>query len=131
MTKRLYPFDDFEAEIVIRRESEGGRNSPTYNGIRWDFCYAGDNPQDGIYMIWPDFCDAEGVSFPSGRSLDIGVPLRARMVIANDELRRSIHRDRIAPGVRFHCQEGGRSVADGVVLGITGLDQPRPISSQP
>ena len=59
--KRLYQVpDDFEAVIRIYSHEEGGRRTPPFNGIRWDFGYADDPPGSSIYMIMPDFFDEHG-----------------------------------------------------------------------
>lgn len=59
------PFaDDFEASIRILRTDEGGRTTAPFNGIRWDFNYADELPQVGLYMIFPDFVDEKGNSLP-------------------------------------------------------------------
>jgi len=72
--QRLYPIDDdFEATIRILTESEGGRKTPPFNGIRWDFSYAADNSSDQLYMIWPDFCSATGDSLPTDSPLPLSV----------------------------------------------------------
>jgi hypothetical protein len=57
MGQRFQGRDDFEAMIRILPEEEGGRHTRPRNGIRWDICYAGDDPKDGIWMVWPDFLD--------------------------------------------------------------------------
>jgi hypothetical protein len=44
MDDRLYQHDDFEAIIRIFRPDEGGRQTPAFNGIRWDFAYVDDPP---------------------------------------------------------------------------------------
>jgi hypothetical protein len=126
MPDRLYPCDDFEATIRVYSAEEGGRRTPVYNGIRWDFAFAEDNPPDTLYMIWPDFFAAGGRSLPTDQPLPVGVELSARMGVVMDEMRSVAHRDRIAPGVRFFCHEGRRRVAEGVVTRITGLFTPRP-----
>ena len=125
MGDHLYEHDDFEATIRIFGGSEGGRRTPVFNGIRWDFAYAEDNPPDTLYMIWPDFFAAGGRSLPTAQPLPVGVDLSARMAVVVDEMRAEVHRGRIAPGVRFFCHEGGRRVAEGVVTCITGLVSPR------
>ena len=51
---------DFEAKIRIYSRREGGRWTPTFNGIRWDFAYAEGQPVGQLYMIWPDFVGMEG-----------------------------------------------------------------------
>ena len=54
--KRLHRIpDDFEAVIRIYTPEEGGRLSPPFNGIRWDFAYADDPPAKDLFMIHPDF----------------------------------------------------------------------------
>lgn len=123
---RLYRVpDDFEATIRILTEAQGGRKSPPYNGIRWDLAYADEGVAEHLYMIWPDFCDAEGNSLPTDRPLPVGVELRARMTVVVDEMREQTHRGRIQPGVEFYCHEGNKRVAVGRVTRITGLHAPR------
>lgn len=126
MRDRLYPIDDFEAEIRIYSIAEGGRRLPVFNGIRWDLAYADQRPGDGLYMVWPDFIDVEGKSRSDQVPLAVGETLSARMMMVVDEMRDRVHRGRIAPGVRFYCHEGDRRVAEGVVTHITGLFEPRP-----
>ncbi|HEY1186460.1 MAG TPA: hypothetical protein VGE74_02335 [Gemmata sp.] len=118
----LYPPDDFEAAIRLYGPEEGGRRTPAFNGIRWDFAYADDGPTPpSLYMIWPDFFAADGQSLATDHGLPVGVELSARMTVVIDEMRAEVHRGRIAPGARFYCHEGGRRVAEGVVTRITGL----------
>jgi hypothetical protein len=124
--QRLYQVaDDFEATIRILFESEGGRVSSPFNGIRWDFAYASDGATEQVYMIWPDFLGQSGDSIPKHVALPIGVPLQARMTIVSDELRESFHRSRIKPGVEFFCCEGRQRVAIGTVTRISGLHSNR------
>lgn len=100
---------------------KGGRSSPAFNGIRWDFAYADEQPPNTLYMIWPDFFSPEGRSLPGDFPLPVEVELPARMLVLADEMRAEVHRARIGPGVRFYCHEGNRRVAEGVVTRITGL----------
>jgi translation elongation factor EF-Tu-like GTPase len=113
--------DDFEASIRILRFDEGGRKSPPFNGIRWDFNYANEQPSVGLYMIWPDFIDAAGNSVASDSPLPIDTALNARMTVLIDEMRAQVHRSRIAVGTKFYCCEGPKRVAEGHVTRITGL----------
>ncbi len=124
MAVRRYPRDDFEAQIRIYPPEEGGRKVPAFNRVRWDFCYA-DDPEQALYMIWPDFCQPDGDSYPADQPLPTGVELPARMVILNQKLRAEVHQARLIPGVRFYCCEGRRHTAEGVVTRITGLHDPR------
>jgi translation elongation factor EF-Tu-like GTPase len=118
--------DDFEAVIRIYSTSEGGRMTPPFNGIRWDFAYAENQPVGELYMIHPDFYDSRGDSLPTDQPLPIGVEMFARMVVIMDEMREKIHRARIREGIRFYCHEGGKRVAEGRVTRITGLFNERP-----
>jgi hypothetical protein len=129
LPERLYPTDDFEADIRIYSAAEGGRRSPAFNGIRWDLAYANQQPGDTLYMIWPDFLDAEGNSRSDEAPLPVGETLPARMLVVVDEMREQVHRSRVAPGVRFYCHEGVKRVADGVVTRVTGLFEPRPLAT--
>src|SRR5882762_3970790 len=98
--------DDFEAVIRIFSPAEGGRVSPAFNGIRWAFAYAENQPEGEIYDVFPDFFDQNGDSLPTDKPLPVGPELPARMVVLFDEMRDKLHRARIREGVRFYCQEG-------------------------
>lgn len=124
MSDRLYPHDDFEATIIVFGPEEGGRPTPVFNGIRWDFKYADDPSASDLYMIWPDFFAYDGQSLPSTVPLPVGEELSARMTIVVDEMRSKVHRSRMTPGVRFFCHEGPHRVAKGIVTRITGLFTP-------
>ena len=125
--KRLHRIpDDFEAVIRIYTPEEGGRLSPPFNGIRWDFAYADDPPAKDLFMIHPDFYDHHGDSLPADRPLPLNVELPARMVVLVAEMRGQVHRSRIREGVRFYCHEGSKRVAEGRVTRITGLLTERP-----
>src|SRR5262249_3654088 len=78
--------------------AEGGRRTPPYNGIRWDFAYADDAPAEWLFMIWPDFFGADGHSLLTDQPLPVGVELSARMYVVADEMRAEMHRGRITPG---------------------------------
>jgi translation elongation factor EF-Tu-like GTPase len=124
---RLYEVpDDFEAQIRIFTEAQGGRKTKPFNGIRWDFAYHGyDIQKDGIFMIWPDFHDTNNDSLPKDQPLPLDEILMARMTIVSDEMRDDIHKGRIEVGTRFYCHEGGKRVAEGLVTRVTGLQVPR------
>jgi hypothetical protein len=125
--KRLHAvLDDFEAAIRIYTQEQGGRKSPAYNGIRWDFAYADDPPAKDLFMIHPDFYDERGDSLSSDKPLSTDTELPARMVILNEETRQQVHRLRIREGTRFYCHEGPHRVAEGRITRITGLFSERP-----
>lgn len=122
---RLYPTDDFEAVIKILPLGKGGRETAPFNGIRWDFCYATDKAEDGLWAIHPDFLDQSQNSIPNDKPLPINTEIPVRMVIVNDELRQKVHRSKIAVGEEFYCHEGSKKVAFGRITKITGLFKPR------
>jgi translation elongation factor EF-Tu-like GTPase len=117
--------NDFEASIRILRFDEGGRKSPPFNGIRWDFNYANEQPSTGLFMIKPDFIDEAGNSLAIDSPLPIDIFLNARMTVLVDEMRAQVHRSRITVGTKFHCCEGPQRVAEGRVTRITGLFENR------
>lgn len=119
--KRFDGIDDFEATIRIFREEEGGRRTPPRNGIRWDLCYADDDPKETLWMVWPDFLDQSGESRPEEEELPVGVQLPAKMFVLVDAMRSEYHRKKAAVGVRFYCHEGPKRVAEGVITKITHL----------
>lgn len=107
---------DFEAVIRLFSTEEGGRRTPAFNGVRWDFDYKNNSRDLGSYMIWPEFLEETGESWPKDVPLPIGVEIRALMYILDDELRESAHRERLLPGVQFWVIEGSRRVGEGWVL---------------
>ena len=123
MREHLQNSGDFEATIRIFSESEGGRHTPPRNGIRWDFCYAEDDPKDGIWMIWPNFLSADGNSLPEDEELPISVLLPAKMFILVDAMRMKVHRKRVKVGGVFYCHEGSKRVAVGTITKIINLNE--------
>ncbi|MES2842668.1 MAG: hypothetical protein V4794_20495 [Pseudomonadota bacterium] len=112
MKYRLYP------------ASEGGRKV-TFQHLRCDFMYAGDDPQkDGIFMIHPEFLDEHNA--PIGEDVIIPLTGRASMWILSPEMRSEVHRSRAAVGVRGHLMEGARKVADVEIDAIAGLHEALP-----
>lgn len=118
---------DFEAVVRILPPEQGGRQTPPFNSIRWDFCYAEDDPENGIWMIWPDFVDERGNSLPEDRPLPVDVEIRAQFRIVDDKLREKFHRPRLREGTRFYCHEGPKRVAEGRVTQIMGLGDTRKV----
>ncbi len=116
--KRLYHQqpDDFEAEIRILSEREGGRRHPPSNGIRWDLRYF--HQEDGASAVWPEFVDESGDMIPEG--VPVTGRVKARMYVIHDEMR-EFHRQQARPGVGFFCVEGAKVCAAGIITRITGL----------
>jgi len=112
---------DFHVKYRLLPSAEGGREA-TYQHLRCDFMYAGDDPlKDGIYMIHPEFLDEVGQPIPDG----VAVPLegRASMWILIPELRASVHRTRARVGVKGHFMEGSRVIGDAVIEELVGLHE--------
>ncbi len=109
---------DFKVRYRFLSAAEGGRSTPPYQRIRWDFLYEGDDPRtDGIHMIWPEFISPAGSILGEGEVPLVG---EALMFIVNLD-RRSYHRERIGRGTRGFFVEGSRKVAECEVTGIHGL----------
>jgi translation elongation factor EF-Tu-like GTPase len=117
---------DFEAVVRIFTHEQGGRKSPSFNGLRWDFSYAEDDPAKGLWMIHPDFVDEGGDSLAQDRPLPLDIKLPARFLILDDKLRAEVHRPRLRVATRFFCHEGSKRVAEGRVTKILALNEERP-----
>lgn len=111
---------DFEARLRFLSAEEGGRQTSwVAQGYRPDFSY--EDELDAAFMIWPIFLDEHGEPLTEGTRVLTDKPVNARMVIINDELRATEHRQRIKEGVKFFVREGRRIVAEGVVTRILAL----------
>lgn len=112
---------DFEVNYRFYVESEGGRKSGSpLQHYRCDWAYESDDvSRSGVFMIYPEFLDANGEVIQD----KVRVPIsgRATMWILNPDLRREVHRVRIAEGTRGYFMEGGRRVAEAVVTKVLGL----------
>ena len=103
---------DFFVKYRLYSASEGGRKV-TFQHLRCDFMYAGDDPQkDGIFMIHPEFLDEHNV--PIGEDVIIPLTGRASMWILNPVMR---------VGVRGHFMEGSRKISDVEIDAIAGLHE--------
>jgi len=109
---------DFEALITILTEEQGGRHRPPQNRIRWDFAYVEDKPRKTLYMIHPDFLDANGHSIAEGVDL-VGSLIANMHIVPRNAV--PYHKARLSAGTKFHCHEGAKVVATGVVKRLLGL----------
>ena len=106
-------FSDFKVKYKFRSYEDGGRQNPAHQGIRSDFWYHHeDNPEDGVFMIWPLFEDDHGKLIDSGPVLKEGI---ARMKIVNDKMI-EYHIERLKVGVKGYFMEGLRKTADCEVI---------------
>jgi translation elongation factor EF-Tu-like GTPase len=70
---------------------------------------------DGVAL----FTDSTGSEFPIGTPIPRSA--KANFYIINVELRKTIHRERLRVGTRFHLREGGKKVAACEVTKLLGL----------
>ncbi len=110
---------DFRVKYRLRTLEEGGRRTPAFQGIRWDFCYKNQEAPFQYYMIWPEFEDEKGNIILS-RGEPIPSMGTARMWVIND-VRRPYHYDRVRIGVKCHFYEGGRKIADCEIIEVLDL----------
>ena len=122
-TKAFGRDPDFRVTYRLFTVEEGGRKTPAYQGIRWDFRYEDESIRmaggfGGSYMIYPEFLDLDGYVIPNGPFSPIG---QANMFILIPE-RGDFHRQHIRPGVRGFFMEG-KPVGVCEVVEILGLQQ--------
>ena len=110
---------DFDVRYKLYTYEEGGRKA-TYQGLRCDFLYSGDDVRDGIYMIHPEFEDQTGKVI-----VDLETPVSltgtARMWIIISEMRDNTHKNRIKVGTKGYMMEGSRRIGEVEVIRIVGL----------
>ncbi len=109
---------DFEAEVRFISAVKGGRQGPAVQGYRPDIQYY---DSEGLWMVWPLFLDNNGVELKKGSV--ISSISNANFYIVNDELRHTVHRDKLRVGTHFHMCEGGRKVAECRVVKILNLHE--------
>jgi hypothetical protein len=93
---------DFRVTYRLFTAEEGGRKTPAYQGIRWDFRYEDKAISIGTWMIHPEFLDLKGEVFPIEPLPMLG---QANMFILSRELC-NFHQQYIQPGVRGYFVEG-------------------------
>ncbi|GAA4315872.1 hypothetical protein [Nibribacter koreensis] len=116
----FYRKPDFRVTYTIFTEEEGGRKTPPFQGIRWDFKY--DHPEHSngaIFMIWPEFEDAQGDLI---KVANMPLPRygQARMWIIIEE-RRAYHKEKIKIGTHGYFMEGHRKVGECEVIELLSL----------
>jgi len=93
---------------------EGGRLSPAMQGYRPDVMFQND---DALYMIHPEFIDAEGVPIP--KDTPITGRVRALMRPYSEEVRRKSSA-KVRVGDTIKIQEGPHTVALATVTEVYG-----------
>jgi len=112
---------DFEVQYRFLEAEEGGRSTgPPYQGFRRDWAHDGDDiSRTGMFMIWPEFKDENGIPVPDGERVPAAGT--AEMWILSHEFRERVHRKRITVGIKGFLMEGSRRVAEAVVTRVIGL----------
>jgi len=125
--------NDFEVVYRFLTETEGGRRTGTpYQGYRCDWLYEEDNAAPPgklqLWMIWPIFVDEDGIPLRNGTQ--VSPEGTARMLIVNDQLRESIHRQRLVAGVKGFFMESSKRVAEATVSKLVALANNRELSQE-
>lgn len=114
---------DFEVRYRFLTKEEGGkRTGPPAQGYRSDWSYEGDDIKEtGMFMIYPIFLKDDGEPY----EMDTFVPNEeeAQMFILSDELRKSVHAQRIRVGTRGYFMEGPIRVAEATVTKLLALSE--------
>ena len=110
----------FVGNVTIFTHEQGGRRSPAFNGIRWDFALADDPSPAPLFMIWPDFRDNFDRPFPPDAPLPTNALLPARFHLSLRHVC-SIPISRLKIGTLFFCHEGAQRVASGVITDVSQL----------
>lgn len=102
-----------EYEIAFCEEL---KNAKPHQGMRTDFLYATDDPQcDGIYMIWPEFLDRNGLVITDTSPAAIALQGKANMWIVSDEMK-PYHHQRLKVGTKGYWVRGPYKVAKVTVI---------------
>ncbi|MBH8558422.1 hypothetical protein [Hymenobacter negativus] len=113
---------DFRVSYSLFSAEEGGRKTPHFQHIRWDFSYEEESIAEGnkLFMIWPEFITPLGEMLPEGEPMpQNGL---ADMFILNNALR-EFHSQHIKPGVRGYFREGSRKIGVCEIIEIIALYQ--------
>lgn len=113
---------DFQVSYRLFSAEEGGRKTPHFQGIRWDFSYEDETigKQKQVFLIWPEFVSDLGEMLPE----DEPMPKQglADMFIVNPAFR-AFHSQHIKVGVRGYFREGFHKIGLCEVVEILALHQ--------
>ncbi|TMP23085.1 hypothetical protein CWB99_23615, partial [Pseudoalteromonas rubra] len=106
---------DFIVEFEIDLCDEM-KNAKPYQGMRTDFLYHGDDPQiDGIYMIWPELLDEDGIPIEDESPGSLPIKGKANMWIVSEEMR-EYHLNRLEIGTKGYWVKGPYKIANVTVI---------------
>jgi hypothetical protein len=113
----VYERPDFAASLQAIPQPETDLRSSLRQGIKLDLMYKGD--ESGAWMIYYALLDEER------RLLSQGVvchsEVKAYFRVLNPELRLTVHKQRVKPGIRFFVVVGSHKVAEGIVTEVLHL----------
>ena len=113
---------DFQVSYRLFSAEEGGRKTPHFQGIRWDFSYEDETVGKlrQVFLIWPEFVSDSGEMLPE----DEPMPKQglADMFIVNPAFR-TFHSQHIKVGVRGYFREGPHKIGLCEVIKILALHQ--------
>ncbi len=113
---------DFQVSYRLFSAEEGGRKTPHFQHIRWDFSYEDEKvgKPNQVFIIWPEFVSDSGQILPEGEPM----PKQglADMFIVNPAFR-AFHSQHAKVGVRGYFREGSRKIALYEVVEILELHQ--------
>lgn len=108
---------DFVVEYEIEL-CEELKNAKPHQGMRTDFLYESDEPQDdGFYMIWPEFIDRNGLVITDTSPAAIASQGKANMWIVSDEMK-PYHLQRLKVGTKGYLVRGPFKVAKVTVIEV-------------
>jgi hypothetical protein len=117
-TLRGHPHD-FEVAYEALPAEKNKVGQSLFQSIRCDFKYE-DDPDDTIWMIWPEFLDKNG-----NLVLDTQVKIddrgTAKMWIINPAMREEIHRKKAKVGGKGYFVVGQHKIAQATITKIVGL----------
>ncbi|MBD2714876.1 hypothetical protein KBK19_07510 [Microvirga sp. STR05] len=108
---------DFRVSYSLYSAEEGGRKTPAYQHIRWDFRYDDESISTRTFHIWPEILHPDGTLL-----LNEHVPAHglADMFVVFPGSR-AYHQQHIRLGVRGYFVEGARRVAVCEVIAVLHL----------
>lgn len=113
----VYEQPDFAAQLKAIPQPKTGIRSSLRQGIKLDFMYEGD--KNCASMIHYALLDGERNLLPDGTLCEGEV--KAYFRVLNLELRLTVHKQRIQPGIKFYVVAGSHKVAEGVVTEVLHL----------
>lgn len=105
---------DFRVKYRLYSQEEGGRGTPVYQGIRWNFWYESEKHEtQSIFIIWPEFEDEHKEIITS--NIPVPVEGTAQMWIINNDWF-DYHIARIRAGTKGYFHEASRRVGECEVI---------------